>query len=160
MAIPNWALGRHLSSCIAQTVTIEANGDVTTNAHDGNSNFAAHFVAEEIEIAPNTVTENIVHMASLVENEVPLEEDDTFVIHEIMRKGTLAAGDTQYQSILPRLFQSSVHVFFTVIHGLHQWTFTGVMADYTEGGRRGKNICSVTVKQIGGGVTAATTYDT
>jgi hypothetical protein len=145
MALPGWIVGRHLTSCTITPITIDADGAV---AEGTGVEMTQYFVVEEIEVNVTRTTENVTTLASFVDSEVVLEQDSTLTIHEVMRKGNSTTVTTATGSILPKVFSEGHYARLEFTHGSNQWTITGVMSDYTEGGRRGKNVCSMTIRQI------------
>jgi hypothetical protein len=151
-SIPIPLLGRHITSVtarwqLADSAGLLGNGTGSLQTLTG--------VLSGIEPAFENLTEEINVLTDTVDNEVAVEQDDVYVLTEVVRNG----ASSSYEPILPALWfnaDSADHVLLTIIQGGMTTTFYAVMTeiDFPEL-RKGKNECRMTIRTVDVGAATA-----
>jgi hypothetical protein len=140
--IPTPLLGRHVTSVTARWQTPDANGLL------GNGTSSVQTITgivDGVEIQGTNQTETINNLTSFRENEVVIESADSIVLTEIMRDGINVAN----VNVLAALWMnadSADYCLVTLARGGNSFTFYGMMSDYSESIRKGKNVARLTLQ--------------
>jgi hypothetical protein len=142
--IPTPLLGRHVSSVTVRWQTPDANGLL------GNGTSTTQTITgiiDGVEIQGTNQTETINNLTSTRENEVVIESADSIVLTEIMRDGINAANVNVLAAIWTNA-DSADYCLVTIARGGNSFTFYGLMSDYSESIRKGKNTARMTFQMI------------
>lgn len=147
--LPNFMTGLSLTQLSVQPLTADVNGTLTNNG----SSVSFLTICEGYRYDAQATVESINAAANPVDNEVFTEDDDQFVLREIMRRGS-------NQINLKTVWENTGRKEFALItltrHG-NTTTFYACMEDYSESGGRDKWVAEVRFSMIdAGGVTNPT----
>lgn len=137
--VPNWLIGKHLTTCAILPMKADSAGALTNSAV-GSQNILT--IIDDIDYAGQLVTEEISALTAVRENAVPIEQDDVLTLTQILRSGAglnlLAASWMASDS--PEFAQ------FTFAWGGNTCVMVGTMAGYEEDVEKGKSVCRMTLR--------------
>jgi len=133
-AVPQWLTGRFVSSVTVTPLDFEA---ATGNLIAGTVAIQTLTgLVDEIDVNGEETTENIVALTSTRDNEVPIEDNTSISLTEILRSG---AGN----SLLAKCWATAGagdYAQVSIVRDQNTWTFVGVMQSYSESLRKGKSV--------------------
>jgi len=164
--IPQWLLGKHISSVVANVQTVAASDGALADAITGpeiaslitssgawpNISIVTGIV-DELQATGGYTTENISAITSTKAHHVPIARRDQITVTEIMRTGTTTQGTPGVavgNCFLANLWSSAVSrvVRFSFARAGNRFDFYGLMTSYNEALRRGKTVARMTIEMV------------
>lgn len=134
-SVPTWLTGRHVTTCSITPQTVAANGTLTA----GTSSSLVGTL-DEITLDSTPELEEISPMDTLFQNNVILKNATRITLTQILKSNG---------TNLLTAAANAADVFAVVItRGGQTWTFYGTRGAYSEGLRRGRSTCSLTLEMI------------
>lgn len=139
--IPLWLVGRHITAVVV-TPQVANSAGVLSDAALGAQSFTA--LIDGIQYSGSVTTQEISAITSPRLNHVPIEQDDTMVVSEIMRS---AAG-----SVLATACWTAAGnpdwALFAFSRGGNSISMYGLMTRVEEGVTRGKCVARLTIRMV------------
>jgi hypothetical protein len=140
-SIPIWLIGRNVTS-VAITPQVANAAGLLSNSTVGQKTITT--VVDEINYGGQITTQEISALTASRENPVPIEQDDTLVITEILRQ---AAGSNNLAACWNGSDNPDVALFqFT--RGGNACSFYGLMSDLEYDVEKGKSVVRMTLKIV------------
>ena len=145
-AIPNWLVGRNVTSISITPQTVGA----TTGTLTAGTLVTLAGLLDEISLEQTNETENIAPLDVRQNNEVITGSGTSLTLTEILSANT----GTTY-NVLSQAAQSTDIAVVTFTRQGKVWTITGVIGSYSERIVRGKSVGTCNLKPTGIGATLA-----
>lgn len=148
MALPNWLLGRNVSSVTASPCTVAADGTVTV----GSAWVLTGWI-DGLEFNSQNTTENIQSIDNPKANYVITENETTVTMTEILKGNDSNTTPRNYLAQIAYNITPSGIVQFSMNRGGRVFTFVGVISTYAENINKGKSTGKMELKMVDTGST-------
>lgn len=146
-AIPPWALGRHVTAITIRAFSAAPDGTLTGV---GVGAITITGIIDEIDLDEDAGAQNVPPVTSPHESMILVRQSDTYILTEILRSNTglniLAAAYYATTGTTPNVVRCD-YANVNITRAGKTFGFYGLMADYTESIRQGKNTGRLTLMQ-------------
>ncbi len=138
--IDAWMTGPDLTVLTVQPMKADVNGTLTTNG----TSYSFLGILEAAQCEGNRVVEQINAIGNLYDNEVVIKQDDSFVIREIMRRGS---DQINLENVFVNVGQRE-QAAITFTRSGNTKLFYAAIGTFRQGGGREKWVAEVQFRQL------------